>query len=156
MPRLLTFPDPRLGSALAHRQRGIGAVAERLSELAQHVLHACLLDPLARLTIDTGGLRPPVSLHPLPRDQEGRGVAQEVEQVAETRLHSSSLAQRCSLVCHPSTRSCADSTTGSGAGAFTSDLPNGFSRCGPAVRLRHVNGFPALELLRGLRHAPRP
>lgn len=43
-----------------------------------------------------------------------------------------------------------------GAGDFTPDLPNGFSRRGPAVRLRHVDGLPALGLLRGLRHAPRP
>jgi hypothetical protein len=34
----------------------MGAVPERLPELAQHVLHAQLLDLLARLAIDTGGL----------------------------------------------------------------------------------------------------
>jgi len=44
----------------------------------------------------------------------------------------------------------------SGASVFTPDLPNGFSCRGPAVRLRHVDGFPALGLLRGLRHVPRP
>ena len=78
------LPGPALGDrTLAYRQRGVGAVPERLSELAQHGLHSQLLDPLARLTIDTGGLRPPVLLHPLPRDQQGRGVADEVEQIAE-------------------------------------------------------------------------
>ncbi len=81
------LPGPAFGDlALAHRQRGIGAVFERLSKLAQDLLHAGLLDPLARLAIDTGGPRPPVSLHPLPRDQQRRGLAEEVEQVAEARL----------------------------------------------------------------------
>jgi len=69
------------------------------------------------------------------------------------RFSSSSTAQRCSLVCHPSSRSSADLAS-SGADVFTPDLPNGFSRCDPAVRLRHVPGSPWLGLLRGLRHAP--
>jgi DNA-binding transcriptional MerR regulator len=63
-----------------------------------------------------------------------------------------SSAQRCSLVCHPSTLCCATSSAGIGAGEFTFDLPSGFSCCGPAVRLRHADGFPVLGLLRGLRH----
>jgi predicted ATPase len=71
------------------------------------------------------------------------------------RVCSSRSAHRCSLVCHPSTRSSA-SFASSGAGDFTPDLPNGFSCRGPAVRLRHVDGLPARRLLRGLRHAPRP
>ena len=43
-----------------------------------------------------------------------------------------------------------------GASVFTPDLPNAVSCCGPAVRLRHVLGFPQGGLLRGLRRAPRP
>src|SRR3954451_15681106 len=69
------------------------------------------------------------------------------------RLPSSCAAQRCSLVCHPSTRSCADSTP-SGANVFTPDLPNGFSLCGPAAALPHADGFPVLGVLRRLRHTP--
>src|SRR5712691_798042 len=42
---------------LAHRQRGVGAVPERLTELAQHGLDAALLDVPACLAINTGGLR---------------------------------------------------------------------------------------------------
>src|SRR5680860_193617 len=71
----------------------------------------------------------------------------------------SSTAQRCSLVCHPSTRSLADSAD-SGADVFTSDLLSSVSDCDPAVRLRPVDGFPVLRggsllprLLHGLRHA---
>ena len=77
------------------------------------------------------------------------------ERLIPKRSCSSPTAHRCSLVCHPSTRSDA-AFTSSGAGEFTPDLPNGFCRCGPAVRLGHVDGFPALGLLHGLRHAPRP
>ena len=68
---------------LAGRQRTIGACLELLAELGEDTIDANLLDPLARLTIDTGGLRPPVAFHPLPRDHQGRGVAEEVEQIAE-------------------------------------------------------------------------
>lgn len=69
-------------------------------------------------------------------------------------LCSSSPAQRCSLACHPSTRSCA-SLASSGADVFTPDLPHGFSNYGPAAALPHVAGFPGLGVLRRLRHAPR-
>src|SRR5712691_852219 len=79
---------------LAHRQRGVGAVPERLSELAQDLLHALLLDVPACLAINTGGLRPPVALHPLPRDEQRRGVIEQVEQIVEALL----LVLRCPAV----------------------------------------------------------
>ncbi len=71
---------------LAHRQRRVGAVPQRLSKLAQNLLHACLLDVLARDAINTGGLGPPVAFHPLPRDEQRRGVADQVEQITEANL----------------------------------------------------------------------
>ncbi len=81
------LPGPALGDlVLAHRQRDVAAVLQRLSELAQELIHAEMLDVLARLAIDTGGLRPPVAFHPLPRDEQHRGVANQVEQVAEESL----------------------------------------------------------------------
>jgi hypothetical protein len=70
------------------------------------------------------------------------------------RLCSSCTVQRCSLVCHPSTRSSA-ALASSGADVFTPDLPNGFSCCGPAAALPHAAGFSGLGVLRRLRHAPR-
>jgi hypothetical protein len=64
------LPGPALGDlVLAHRQRDIRAVLEGLPKLTQDVLHATLLDMPACLTINTGGLRPPVAFHPLPRDE---------------------------------------------------------------------------------------
>src|SRR4051794_15384156 len=70
---------------LTRRQRTVRAVLELLTEPCEDTLHADLLDPRAGLTIDTGGPRPPVAFHPLPRDQQRRGVTDQVEQVAETR-----------------------------------------------------------------------
>src|SRR5450755_1265069 len=71
---------------LTRRQRTIGATLELLTELGEHIINAHLLDPLAGLAINTGGTRPPVAFHPLPRDEQRRGVADQVEQVAETLL----------------------------------------------------------------------
>ena len=71
---------------LTRRQRTIGAAPELLAELGEDTIHACLFDSLAGLAIDTGGPRPPVAFHPLPRDEQRRGVADQVEQVAEALL----------------------------------------------------------------------
>ncbi len=71
---------------LAGRQRPVAAALELLTKLVEHLLHADLLDPLAGLAIDTGGPRPPVAFHSLPRDEQRRGVADQVEQVAEALL----------------------------------------------------------------------
>ena len=46
--------------------------------------------------------------------------------------------------------------TASGAGAFTPDLLNSVWCCGPHCPPSLLDGFPALGLLHGLRHAPRP
>jgi hypothetical protein len=40
------------------------------------------------LTIDTGGPRPPVAFRPLPRDEQRRGVVDQVEQIAEASRSS--------------------------------------------------------------------
>ena len=71
---------------LTRGQRTVGAALELLTELGEDTIHANLLDSLAGLAIDTGGSRPPVAFHPLPRDEQRRGVAEEVEQVAEALL----------------------------------------------------------------------
>jgi hypothetical protein len=68
-------------------------------------------------------------------------------------LCESSCAQRCSLVCHPSTR-CSATCTDSDADAFTPDLPNGVATRDPAGALPHATGFPGLGVLRRLRHVP--
>ena len=87
MPSLRTFPDPRLGIACStHRQRRVGALPERLAKLVQELLHTLPLDALTRDAINTGGTRPPVAFHPLPRDEQRRGVADEVEEIAEAFL----------------------------------------------------------------------
>src|SRR5712691_12583084 len=89
------LPGSSLGDlVLAHRQRGIRAVPERLTELTQDLLHALLLDVPACLAINTGGLRPPVAFHPLPRDEQRRGVTEQVEQIVEALL----LILRCPAV----------------------------------------------------------
>ena len=71
---------------LTRRQRAVGARLELLTELRQDTIHAQLFDPPAGLAINTGGSRPPVTFHPLPRDEQRRGVADQVEQVAEALL----------------------------------------------------------------------
>src|SRR5450755_4491448 len=71
---------------LTRRQRTIGAIPELLTELGEDTINADLLDMLAGLAIDTGGPRPPVAFHPFPRDEQRRGVADEVEQVTEALL----------------------------------------------------------------------
>ena len=71
---------------LTRGQRTIGAILELLAELGEDTINAHLLDVLAGLAIDTGGPRPPVAFHPLPRDEQRRGVADQVEQIAETLL----------------------------------------------------------------------
>src|ERR1019366_431324 len=71
---------------LTRGQRTIGATLELLAELGEDTINAHLLDMLAGLAIDTGGTRPPVAFHPLPRDEQRRGVADQVEQIAETLL----------------------------------------------------------------------
>jgi hypothetical protein len=80
---------------------------------------------------------PPVALHPLPRDHQSRGVAAEVEQIAEAsvlvldyptvelRLPSQYLLLRwraSRTYSRPSSRTA-------------------YFRCGPGPRLRHVDGF---------------
>jgi len=51
------LPGPALGDLmLTHRQRHVGAIPQRLTQLAQDLLHALLLDAPACLAIDTGGL----------------------------------------------------------------------------------------------------
>ena len=139
---------------LTRRQRTVGAILELRTEPGEDTFHAHLLDNAAGLTIDTGGPGPPVAFHPFPRDEQRRGSQTRLNRSPKRRC-SSWAAHRCSLVCHPSTRSSANFAS-SGAGVFTPDLPNSVSCHGPAVRLRHVDGFPALGLLRGLRHAQRP
>src|SRR5437660_2008447 len=77
---------------------------------------------------------------------------------SQTRLYrspnrrpSSSPAHRCSLICITSTRASASSASGTGAAVLTAGLLAPQQGCTLAVRLRHVDGFPALGLLRGLR-----
>src|SRR5664279_2117431 len=67
-------------------QRTIGALLQLLAELCEDTINACLLDSLAGLAIDTGGPRPPVAFHPLPRDEQRRWVADQVEQITEALL----------------------------------------------------------------------
>ena len=71
---------------LTHRQWRVGAALERLSKLAQELLHAIVFDACACHAINTGGARPPVAFHPLPRDEQRRGVTDEVEQISEPLL----------------------------------------------------------------------
>src|SRR5664279_2348121 len=73
---------------LTRWQRTVGAALELLTELGEDSIHADLLDALAGLAIHTGGPRPPVAFHPLPRDEQRRGVADQVEQIAEASLRS--------------------------------------------------------------------
>ena len=81
------LPRPALGDrVLTHRQRRVGALPQRLAKLVQELLHTLPLDALARVAINTGGPRPPVAFHPLPRDEQRRGVADEVEEIAEAFL----------------------------------------------------------------------
>src|SRR5436305_9823044 len=55
MPRLLSFPE-RFGINRSRGgQRTVGAALELLAELGKDTIHACLLDSLAGLAIDTGG-----------------------------------------------------------------------------------------------------
>ena len=142
---------------LARRQRSVGATLELLSELVEDTLHAHLFDSRAGLAIDTGGPRPPVAFHPLPRDEQRRGVTDQVEQVTEARL----LVLGCPSVQlglpsqYPPPRRLRRRPRRAGIHRrlFWHDS---LLHCELAARLRHVDGFPALGLLRGLRHAPRP
>src|SRR5450755_338345 len=85
--QLSDLPRPALRDLLlAHRQRRVATVPERLTKLAQDPLHAKLLDASAGFAINPRGFGPPVAFHPLPRDEQRRGVADQVKQVAETSL----------------------------------------------------------------------
>src|SRR5450755_835465 len=85
--QLSDLPRPALRDLLlAHRQRRVATVPERLTKLAQDPFHANLLDASAGFAINPRGFGPPVAFHPLPRDEQRRGVADQVKQVAEASL----------------------------------------------------------------------
>ncbi len=76
---------------------------------------------------------------------------------SSNRRPSSSVDHWCSLVWIPSTRTRASSRLGHETPVFTSGLLAFHSiDCGPAGPLRHVDGFPALGLLRALRPLAGP
>src|SRR6266536_3165811 len=84
---LAHLPRPALGDrTLAHRQRRVAAIPERLAKLVQELLHTLPLDALARDAINAGGTRPPVTFHPLPGDEQRCRVADKVEEIAEALL----------------------------------------------------------------------
>ena len=86
MPKLLSFPE-RFGINRSRAGSGtVGAILELHTEPGEDTFHAHLLNNAAGLTINTGGTRPPVAFHPFPRDQQRRGIANQVEQIAEALL----------------------------------------------------------------------
>src|SRR5450755_758400 len=80
------LPGALRDQPLTRRQRTIRPCLEFLTELGQDTIDADLLDALAGLAINTGSPRPPVAFHPFPRDEQRRGVADQVEQIAEALL----------------------------------------------------------------------
>ncbi len=153
MPSFLVFPGVRLGisrsrtgSAVKVRFRSDSLSSPR--NTSTPTASICL-----RVMPSTPGVRDPRLRFTRSHATSSVAGSQSRLNKSPKRLSSSCPAQRCSLVCHPSTR-CSASRAESDASVFTPGLPNGVSCCGPAVRLRHAGGFPALGLLRGLRHAP--
>jgi hypothetical protein len=86
MPKLLSFPE-RFG--ISRSRAGSGRYVPLLSSWRNSsstrstpICSTCL----RVLAIDTGGPRPRVAFHPLPRNEQRRGVADQVKQIAEASL----------------------------------------------------------------------
>src|SRR6266542_3587593 len=154
MPSLRTFlPDPRLGISCS--RTGSGAYEPSLSDgrSAPRIFSTPCCSTCQRVWPSTPAVFDPRLRFTRSHATNNVAGSQSRLNTSSKHLCSSCVAQRCSLVCHPSTRSSA-TLASSGAGVFTSDLPNGFSCCGPAATLPHADGFPVLGVLRRLRHAP--
>src|SRR6266508_957319 len=124
---LADFPGSAFGDlVLAHRQRRVGAVPERLTQLAQHGLDAApCCSTCQRVWPSTPAVFDPRLRFTRSHATSNVAGSQSRLNTSSKRLCLSCVAQRCSLVCHPSTRSSAYLAS-SGTGVFTPDLPNGF------------------------------
>ena len=157
MPRRRRLP-PALGIITFPHGKGLKRPGlEIISQLGQEGLLAPE-DGCSRLSS-----RPPRPNEPL--DCPAPGARRQPGQRGRTtrlyrssnRRSGSSVAHWCSLVWIFSTRHRPHRASGHGASVFTVDLLTFQSqRCGLAVPLRHVAGFPALGLLRGLRPTSGP
>ena len=152
-------PLARLGDhRLPHRDRGERRRALRCSRASPEERRdiGVVGDEGRDHPVDPGGSCPLVAPHPLPRHHEERRVMDEVEQVIEpaARIIGRPLVQ---LGLHPRTRSPASIEVWPRRAGIHQRSPSlAVACCEHAGPLRHVDGFPALGLLRVLRPTPRP
>lgn len=141
---------------LPHRQRGEGAVLQRGTQVLEEGQHPdVLFDVAAGHRIHASCLGAPLARHPLPGHQQRGPVANQVEHVAEPlrRFGCCPSVQLALVIEYPAFGPVEGRVVRCAA---IQRLVATCHAADHAAALPHARGFPALGVLRRLRHAPMP